>query len=181
MDPQITGAPSMRGTIPPATTSDDASADSGSAMSRPATHPMGLVPSGIRPLDYRLGGILPNRPYVISGNPGTGKSVSCLEFAQQGLEGGETVVLIARHPPMCWPVPRSSVSTSAATSRRASSALQLDTVRRLGRATADAVLSNSGGTWPNSGGADGHRFHRSVLDGGAAGDSLWLISSSTTA
>ena len=109
---------------------------------QPATS---LVPSGIRPLDYRLGGILPNRPYVISGNPGTGKSVSCLEFAQQGLEGGETVILITHDDP-------ADVMASAAflgidierplrEERLILLRFQLDFVRRLGRATtADAVF-----------------------------------------
>jgi KaiC/GvpD/RAD55 family RecA-like ATPase len=103
------------------------------------------MPSGIRPLDYRLGGILPNRPYVISGNPGTGKSVSCLEFAQQGLEGGETVVLITHDDP-------ADVLASAAflgidierplrEERLILLRFQLDFVRRLGRATtADSVF-----------------------------------------
>jgi KaiC/GvpD/RAD55 family RecA-like ATPase len=103
------------------------------------------VASGIRPLDYRLGGILPNRPYVISGNPGTGKSVSCLEFVQQGLEGGETVVLITHDDP-------ADVMASAAflgidierplrEERLILLRYQLDFVRRLGRATsADAVF-----------------------------------------
>ena len=104
-----------------------------------------LTSSGVRPLDYRLGGILPNRPYVISGNPGTGKSVSCLEFAQQGLEGGETVVLITHDDP-------ADVLASAAflgidierplrEERLILLRFQLDFVRRLGRATtADAVF-----------------------------------------
>lgn len=113
-------------------------------MSRPA-NPATLGPSGVRPLDYRLGGILPNRPYVISGNPGTGKSVSCLEFVQQGLEGGETVVLLTHDDP-------ADVMASAAflgidierplrEERLILLRFQLDFVRRLGRATtADAVF-----------------------------------------
>jgi KaiC/GvpD/RAD55 family RecA-like ATPase len=135
----------MRGTIPSAAKTDDAAADSASVTSHPGNHQTGLVPSGIRPLDYRLGGILPNRPYVISGNPGTGKSVSCLEFAQQGLEGGETVVLITHDDP-------ADVLASAAflgidverplrEERLILLRFQLDFVRRLGRATtADAVF-----------------------------------------
>ena len=110
-----------------------------------SAQPSALLPSGVRPLDYRLGGILPNRPYVISGNPGTGKSVSCLEFAQQGLEGGETVVLITHDDP-------ADVLASAAflgidierplrEERLILLRFQLDFVRRLGRATtADAVF-----------------------------------------
>lgn len=131
----------MRGTMPQEAHPDLATADAGTAM-HPTT---ALMPSGIRPLDYRLGGILPNRPYVISGNPGTGKSVSCLEFAQQGLEGGETVVLITHDDP-------ADVMASAAflgidierplrEERLILLRFQLDFVRRLGRATtADAVF-----------------------------------------
>jgi circadian clock protein KaiC len=133
----------MRGTMPQEVKPDAAPADAGPPMS-PTTQP-GLVPSGIRPLDYRVGGILPGRPYVISGNPGTGKSVSCLEFAQQGLESGETVVLITHDDP-------ADVMASAAflgieierplrEERLILLRFQLDFVRRLGRATtADAVF-----------------------------------------
>ena len=39
-----------------------------------------LTHSGIAPLDARTGGILPGRAYVLSGAPGTGKSLACLEF-----------------------------------------------------------------------------------------------------
>ena len=134
----------MRGTIP--TANETAPADSASTSPRktPAST-TGLVPSGIRPLDYRLGGFLPHRPYVISGHPGTGKSVSCLEFVQQGLEGGETVVLITHDDP-------ADVLASAAflgidierplrDERLILLRFQLDFVRRLGRATtADAVF-----------------------------------------
>lgn len=129
--------------MPQEANAEAAAADAGPTMS-PHSQP-GLVPSGIRPLDYRLGGILPGRPYVISGTPGTGKSVSCLEFAQQGLEGGETVVLITHDDP-------ADVLASAAflgidierplrEERLILLRFQLDFVRRLGRATtADAVF-----------------------------------------
>src|SRR5688572_21347132 len=127
------------------TTPADASLEPVSAAKQPAPQ-ASLTPSGIRPLDYRLGGILPNRPYVISGNPGTGKSVSCLEFAQQGLEGGENVILISHDDP-------ADVLASAAflgidierplrEERLVLLRFQLDFVRRLGRATtADAVFT----------------------------------------
>lgn len=104
-----------------------------------------LVSSGIRPIDYRLGGILPGRPHVISGNPGTGKSLACLEFAQQGLERGETVVLITQDDP-------ADVLASAAflglefdrplrEERLVLLRYQSEFVKRLGRAsTADAVF-----------------------------------------
>ena len=41
----------------------------------------------------------PKRPFVISGNPGTGKSVACLEFLRAGLDQGETVLLITHDEP----------------------------------------------------------------------------------
>jgi KaiC/GvpD/RAD55 family RecA-like ATPase/DNA-binding NarL/FixJ family response regulator len=58
-----------------------------------------LRPTGIKPIDQRLGGALPKRPFVISGNPGTGKSIACLEFLRLGLEKGETVLLITHDEP----------------------------------------------------------------------------------
>lgn len=130
--------------MPQEVSTEAASAAANPAQKTPSTS--GLVPSGIRPLDYRLGGILPNRPYVVSGNPGTGKSVSCLEFAQQGLESGDTVVLITHDDP-------ADVMASAAflgidierplrEERLILLRFQLDFVRRLGRATtADAVFT----------------------------------------
>lgn len=135
----------MRGTLPQNASSDAAPASGTAVTAPPRPSTSTVVPSGIRPLDYRLGGILPNRPYVVSGNPGTGKSVSCLEFAQQGLEGGETVVLITHDDP-------ADVMASAAflgidierplrEERLILLRFQLDFVRRLGRATtADAVF-----------------------------------------
>jgi CheY-like chemotaxis protein len=53
-----------------------------------------MRPTGIRPIDLRFGGVLPKRPFVISGNPGTGKSLACLEFLKKGLDRNEKVVLI---------------------------------------------------------------------------------------
>ena len=58
-----------------------------------------MRPTGIRPIDLRHGGVLPKRPFVISGNPGTGKSVACLEFLRKGLDHGETVLLITHDDP----------------------------------------------------------------------------------
>jgi KaiC/GvpD/RAD55 family RecA-like ATPase/DNA-binding NarL/FixJ family response regulator len=61
--------------------------------------PAGLRSTGIKPIDQRLGGVLCKRPFVISGNPGTGKSIACLEFLRQGLDQGETVLLITHDEP----------------------------------------------------------------------------------
>ena len=135
----------MPGTTPPAQSEADP-ADVAPATSSQAGAPQpSLVPSGIRPLDYRLGGVLPNRPYVVSGNPGTGKSVSCLEFAQQGLEGGETVILITHDDPADVLASAAFLGIEIERSLREERLIllryQLDFVRRLGRATtADAVF-----------------------------------------
>jgi KaiC/GvpD/RAD55 family RecA-like ATPase len=58
-----------------------------------------LVQSGIAPLDDQVGGLMPGRPYVISGSPGTGKSVSCLEFLDVALERGEPAALLTHDDP----------------------------------------------------------------------------------
>lgn len=58
-----------------------------------------LIKSGIAPLDERLGGIVPGRPYVLSGAPGTGKSVACLEFLYAALDEGGTVALLTHDDP----------------------------------------------------------------------------------
>jgi KaiC/GvpD/RAD55 family RecA-like ATPase/CheY-like chemotaxis protein len=58
-----------------------------------------LIQSGIAPLDDQVGGLLPGRPHVVSGNPGTGKSVSCLEFLDVALERGEPAALLTHDDP----------------------------------------------------------------------------------
>lgn len=58
-----------------------------------------LIQSGIAPLDDQVGGLMPGRPYVISGSPGTGKSVSCLEFLDVALERGESAALLTHDDP----------------------------------------------------------------------------------
>lgn len=58
-----------------------------------------LMKSGIKPLDDRLGGILPGRSYVLSGAPGTGKSIACLEFLHHALENGGTAAMLTHDDP----------------------------------------------------------------------------------
>jgi len=58
-----------------------------------------LIKSGIAPLDERLGGIVAGRPYVLSGAPGTGKSIACLEFLYAALDEGGTVALLTHDDP----------------------------------------------------------------------------------
>ena len=58
-----------------------------------------MIHSGVTPIDERLGGLLPGRLHVLTGAPGTGKSVACLEFLQAGLDAGERGVLLTVDDP----------------------------------------------------------------------------------
>jgi KaiC/GvpD/RAD55 family RecA-like ATPase len=53
-----------------------------------------MIPSGIPPLDARLGGAISGRIHVLSGGPGTGKTTAGLQFIRQGLQLGETVAML---------------------------------------------------------------------------------------
>ena len=60
---------------------------------------MSMIKSGIGPLDERLGGIVAGRPYVLTGAPGTGKSIACLEFLHAALDEGGTAALLTHDDP----------------------------------------------------------------------------------
>lgn len=53
-----------------------------------------MIPSGIPPLDARLGGAITGRIHMLSGGPGTGKTTAGLQFIQRGLQLGETVAML---------------------------------------------------------------------------------------
>jgi len=57
------------------------------------------VPSGIVPIDVQLGGLMPGRTYVLSGAPGTGKSVACLQFLAAALQAGERAAILTQDDP----------------------------------------------------------------------------------
>jgi KaiC/GvpD/RAD55 family RecA-like ATPase/DNA-binding NarL/FixJ family response regulator len=58
-----------------------------------------MIPSGIPTLDERLGGLMPRRIYLLTGAPGTGKTVACLEFLNVALEAGEPAVMLTNDDP----------------------------------------------------------------------------------
>ena len=58
-----------------------------------------MLQSGIATLDERLGGLVEGRTYVLSGSPGTGKSVAAMEFAAAGLEAGQRSVILSHDDP----------------------------------------------------------------------------------
>ncbi len=61
---------------------------------------MEKVRTGIEGLDRMLkGGLIPRRPYVVSGPPGSGKTTLCMQFLMQGLKEGEGVLFVALEEP----------------------------------------------------------------------------------
>lgn len=53
-----------------------------------------MIPSGIPPLDARLGGAITGRIHLVSGGPGTGKTTAGLQFIRHGLHLGEPVAML---------------------------------------------------------------------------------------
>lgn len=62
--------------------------------------PKGRVGSGVPGLDRMLyGGLLPGRPYLVSGATGSGKTLLGLQFLLEGIRVGEPVLLVAVDEP----------------------------------------------------------------------------------
>lgn len=58
------------------------------------------VRTGIDGLDKMLnGGLIPHRPYIISGPPGSGKTTLCMQFLLAGLQEGERGLFVALEEP----------------------------------------------------------------------------------
>lgn len=58
------------------------------------------IRTGIPGLDKMLhGGLVPGRPYIVSGPPGSGKTTFCVQFLREGLEGGERCLFVALEEP----------------------------------------------------------------------------------
>lgn len=58
------------------------------------------VLTGVPGLDKMLhGGLLPNRPYIVSGSPGAGKTTLLMQFLLEGVAGGERVLFVALDEP----------------------------------------------------------------------------------
>jgi circadian clock protein KaiC len=45
------------------------------------------------------GGLVPSRPYILSGPPGAGKTIMSVQFLREGLEGGERCLFVALEEP----------------------------------------------------------------------------------
>jgi len=60
----------------------------------------GRLRTGVPGLDKMLhGGLVPGRPYIVSGPPGSGKTVLAMQFLLEGIEGGERVLFVALEEP----------------------------------------------------------------------------------
>ncbi len=59
------------------------------------------IHTGVPGLDKMLhGGLVPARPYILSGPPGAGKTIMSVQFLREGLEGGERCLYVAlKEPP----------------------------------------------------------------------------------
>jgi KaiC/GvpD/RAD55 family RecA-like ATPase/DNA-binding NarL/FixJ family response regulator len=105
-----------------------------------------MIRSGIDPLDERLEGLLPGRTYIVSGSPGSGKSVACLEFINTALEAGETAAIVTNDDPADLLAQGvylgMDLESAVAEERLILLRFQLDFTRRLGRAPSpDAAFS----------------------------------------
>ena len=58
-----------------------------------------LIQSGIAPIDGQLDGLMPARTYVLSGAPGTGKSIAALQFLMAGIKAGQRSAILTQDDP----------------------------------------------------------------------------------
>ncbi len=103
-----------------------------------------MTHSGIEPLDERLGGLVPGRAYVLSGAPGTGKTVACLEFLAAHFDDEKRAVMITHDDPSDLMSQAKflgiDLDKALADERLILLRYQLDFVRRYGRAASVEVV-----------------------------------------
>jgi len=58
-----------------------------------------FISSGILPVDNQLDGLMRGRTYVLSGAPGTGKSIASLQFLMAGVKAGERAAILTLDDP----------------------------------------------------------------------------------
>jgi len=97
-----------------------------------------LVPSGLLPIDEHLHGIVPGRTYVLSGAPGTGKSVASMQFLMAALKQGERAAILTQDDPEDLLAQSEylgfDLAQAVASDQLAFLRFQLDFSRRFGRA-----------------------------------------------
>jgi KaiC/GvpD/RAD55 family RecA-like ATPase len=58
------------------------------------------IKTGVPGLDMMLhGGLIPNRPYIVAGVPGSGKTTLCMHFLLEGARNNESVLIVALDEP----------------------------------------------------------------------------------
>lgn len=58
------------------------------------------MPTGVEGIDAMLnGGLIPGRPYAVAGGHGTGKTMFCTQFLQQGVRQGERALFVSIDEP----------------------------------------------------------------------------------
>lgn len=65
----------------------------------PTSQPAPRLISGIDLIDFSVGGLLPNKVYLVRGEVGVGKTIAGLQFLARGLEHEETGILITDQKP----------------------------------------------------------------------------------
>jgi len=61
---------------------------------------MQKISTGVKGLDEMLrGGLIPNRPYVVTGPPGSGKTTLGIHFLMEGVKNNENVILVSLDEP----------------------------------------------------------------------------------
>jgi KaiC/GvpD/RAD55 family RecA-like ATPase len=70
------------------------------ATDAPTTPPLDRISTGVPELDEMLsGGLLPHRPYLLVGPPGSGKTTLALQFLIEGVRRGEEVLYVTLEEP----------------------------------------------------------------------------------
>ncbi|HVE34114.1 MAG TPA: RAD55 family ATPase [Gemmatimonadaceae bacterium] len=98
-----------------------------------------FISSGILPVDNQLDGLMRGRTYVLSGAPGTGKSIAGLQFLMAGAKAGERVAILTLDDPQDvlgqGEYLGFDIAAEVAAERLYILRFQLDFARRFARAT----------------------------------------------
>jgi circadian clock protein KaiC len=98
-----------------------------------------FISSGILPVDNQLDGLMRGRTYVLSGAPGTGKSIAGLQFLMEGVKAGERAAILTLDDPQDvlgqGEFLGFDIASEVAAERLYILRFQLDFARRFARAT----------------------------------------------
>lgn len=95
----VTGPARPADFVPAPATSPHTTSDSSPPLLSVPSEETERIISGIDLIDYGVGGLYPERVYVVKGAVGTGKSILGLQFLVRGLELGEPGILVTNQRP----------------------------------------------------------------------------------